>query len=90
MPEVDAFIGLDQVANAGSIIEQILARPAAQPTPQVPGSGPAAALIDDTWEPLNLVTRKPVYIPDWDTPRFRLTPPHTAFTKIAEGCNHPC
>ena len=39
---------------------------------------------------MNLVTRKPVYIPDYDTPRFRLTPPHTAFTKIAEGCNHPC
>jgi ribosomal protein S12 methylthiotransferase len=39
---------------------------------------------------MNLVSRKPVYIPDWDTPRVRLTPPHTAFTKIAEGCNHPC
>ncbi|MEI9897184.1 MAG: hypothetical protein WDN28_25805 [Chthoniobacter sp.] len=47
-------------------------------------------LIDEQWEPLNLVTRKPVYIPDYDTPRFRLTPAHTAFTKIAEGCNHPC
>jgi ribosomal protein S12 methylthiotransferase len=30
------------------------------------------------------------YIPDYDTPRFRLTPPHTAYVKIAEGCNHPC
>ena len=47
-------------------------------------------LTDDAWAPLNLVTRKPVYIPDYDTPRFRLTPAHTAFTKIAEGCNHPC
>ena len=47
-------------------------------------------LTNPAWEPLNLVTRKPVYIPDCDTPRFRLTPPHTAFTKIAEGCNHPC
>jgi ribosomal protein S12 methylthiotransferase len=76
MPEVDAFIGLDQVADAGTIIEQILAKP----TP----------LTDEVWEPLNLVTRKPVYIPDYDTPRFRLTPAHSAFTKIAEGCNHPC
>jgi ribosomal protein S12 methylthiotransferase len=50
----------------------------------------AETLIDEEWAPLNLVTRKPVYIPDWDTPRVRLTPPHTAFTKIAEGCNHPC
>ncbi len=78
IPEVDAFIGLDQVADAGGIIEQLFVRP----------SNPA--LTDSTWEPLNLVTRKPVYIPDYDTPRFRLTPAHTAFTKIAEGCNHPC
>ena len=33
---------------------------------------------------------KPTYIPDWDTPRFRLTPAHSAYLKIAEGCNHPC
>src|SRR5581483_7203480 len=32
----------------------------------------------------------PTYIPDYDTPRFRLTPAHTAYVKIAEGCNHPC
>jgi ribosomal protein S12 methylthiotransferase len=76
MPEVDAFLGLDQVAQAGDIVGQVLARP--------------SAVHDDRWEPLNLVSRKPVYIPDWDTPRFRLTPAHTVFTKIAEGCNHPC
>ncbi|HEX8296823.1 MAG TPA: 30S ribosomal protein S12 methylthiotransferase RimO [Chthoniobacteraceae bacterium] len=76
MKEVDAFIGLDQVAETGEIVSRILAQP--------------SALTDTSWEPLNLVTRKPVYIPDYDTPRFRLTPAHTAFTKIAEGCNHPC
>ncbi len=76
MPEVDAFIGLDQVARAGEIISDVVAQP--------------STVHDDTWEPLNLVTRKPVYIPDWDTPRFRLTPTHTVYTKIAEGCNHPC
>ena len=76
MPEVDAFIGLDQVANAAEIIEQVLATP--------------SPVTDEVWEPLNLVTRKPVYIPDYDTPRFRLTPTHSAYTKIAEGCNHPC
>jgi ribosomal protein S12 methylthiotransferase len=30
------------------------------------------------------------FIPDYDTPRFRLTPRHFAYIKIAEGCNHPC
>jgi ribosomal protein S12 methylthiotransferase len=38
----------------------------------------------------NLVTKQPKYIPDYDTPRFRLTPQHMAYIKIAEGCNHPC
>ena len=32
----------------------------------------------------------PVYIPDFNTPRWRLTPKHYAYVKIAEGCNHPC
>ena len=76
MPEVDAFIGIDQIADAGAVIEQVLAAP--------------SPLTDESWEPLNLVSRKPVYIPDYDTPRFRLTPAHTAYVKIAEGCNHPC
>jgi ribosomal protein S12 methylthiotransferase len=76
IPEVDAFIGLDQVARAGDVVAGLLAQP--------------SHVHDDAWEPLNLVTRKPVYIPDWDTPRFRLTPRHSVFTKIAEGCNHPC
>jgi ribosomal protein S12 methylthiotransferase len=85
MPEVDAFIGLDQVAEAAQIIEQVFAR-----QPNTPAASLDSPLTDTTWEPLNLVTRKPVYIPDYDTPRFRLTPAHSAFTKIAEGCNHPC
>src|SRR5262249_61452516 len=29
-------------------------------------------------------------IADYDTPRFRLAPAHSAFVKIVEGCNHPC
>jgi ribosomal protein S12 methylthiotransferase len=40
--------------------------------------------------PLLDVTARPIFIPDFSTPRFRLTPPHFAYVKIAEGCNHPC
>jgi len=36
------------------------------------------------------VNPRPHYIPDYATPRFRLTPRHFAYVKIAEGCNHPC
>ena len=70
IPEVDAFMGLDQVADAGKIIQQVVAKESAPP--------------------LNLVTPKPRYIPDYTTPRFRLTPKHYSYLKIAEGCNHPC
>ncbi|HTD17704.1 MAG TPA: 30S ribosomal protein S12 methylthiotransferase RimO, partial [Chthoniobacterales bacterium] len=71
IPEVDAFIGLDQVAEAGEIIERLLRTET--------GSAP-----------LNLVGGRSRFIPDFDTPRFQLTPSHFAYVKIAEGCNHPC
>jgi ribosomal protein S12 methylthiotransferase len=71
LPEVDAFLGLDQVDEAGSIVERVLD-------------------LRKEEKPLNLVTAKSKFIPDFDTPRFRLTPSHYAYVKIAEGCNHPC
>src|ERR1700744_6198741 len=64
MPEVDAFIGLDQIADTASIIEQVFARPAAG---QWSKTATPSVLVDEQWEPLNLVTRKSVYIPDYDT-----------------------
>src|ERR1700730_4062295 len=69
MPEVDAFIGLDEVKELGAIVEKVLAN-----------------------EDVDLAfgDRRPTYIPDYDTPRFRLTPAHSVYVKIAEGCNHPC
>ncbi len=80
LPEVDAFIGLDQVADLGAIIESMVAQASRLPAPDE-ASGTLALLLN---------TPRPVYIPDWDTPRFRLTPTHSAYLKIAEGCNHPC
>ena len=85
MPEVDAFIGLDQVSELGAIVERVVA-----------GIGDPGRREDDisgtgiTDAGYNLVTPRPRYIPDYDTPRFRLTPSHFAYVKIAEGCNHPC
>jgi ribosomal protein S12 methylthiotransferase len=94
LPEVDAFIGLDQVSELGAIVEGILAkRPtlnAERSTPNADGSmlevGRSAFEVSD----LTFTDRRPTYIPDYDTPRFRLTPAHSAYVKIAEGCNHPC
>jgi ribosomal protein S12 methylthiotransferase len=85
LPEVDAFIGLDQVRELGAIIERVVT---ASADPRGVEAVPGAAGIDEPG--YNFVTPKPTYIPDWDTPRFRLTPAHSVYLKIAEGCNHPC
>ena len=80
LPEVDAFIGLDQVSQLGEIVEKIVAQDCILHSDE-----------DASYElaPLFIIAQ-PRYIPDYDTPRFRLTPSHTAYVKIAEGCNHPC
>src|ERR1051326_1184397 len=100
MPEVDAFIGLDQISELGGIVEKILGKrpmPNAERRTLNPGSstlgvGRWAFDVDSGNGDLGLAfaNRRPTYIPDYDTPRFRLTPPHLAYVKIAEGCNHPC
>jgi ribosomal protein S12 methylthiotransferase len=72
LPEVDAFIGLDQISELGKIVDQVFGKPGR-----------------DDFD-FGFAERRPTYIPDYDTPRFRLTPAHSAYVKIAEGCNHPC
>lgn len=72
MPEVDAFIGLDEIAKIDTVLDRIFERE------------------NEEDGPLALVSRQSRFIPDFDTPRYRLTPRHTAYLKIAEGCNHPC
>ncbi|MEP6603955.1 MAG: 30S ribosomal protein S12 methylthiotransferase RimO [Spartobacteria bacterium] len=86
MPEVDAFIGLDQVSELGAIVEKIVARPSRLRNLENASETLAPHLDVD----LSFGGARPTYIPDYDTPRFRLTPAHSAYVKIAEGCNHPC
>ena len=127
LPEVDAFMGIDQVTQVTAIVRQALARRAARlgesPTPKAqspkPGSQspkpevpspkearvriskfdvqaskfvprPSPARPDPPSAPAVAVNLRPQYITDYATPRFRLTPRHFAYVKIAEGCNHPC
>lgn len=66
LPEVDAFIGLDQITRVAPIIEEIYARERGKKD-----------------APESFVTPRSTYIPDYDTPRFRLTPRHFAYVKIA-------
>ena len=126
LPEVDAFMGIDQVAQVGDIVKQAMAHRAerirvqtstpaalrskskvAKRLAELDAKGPPAPAEKDeslrgtekfgktktvmaSPAPHFDVTARPVYIPDFATPRFRLTPKHFAYVKIAEGCNHPC
>jgi ribosomal protein S12 methylthiotransferase len=136
LPEVDAFMGIDQVAQVTQIVRRSFERRAARlQQSQSIGpekaaetksktkiverlavleetrtesllnkdlahehSGPAhehlknspAQQFDPASAPFFSVNARPNYIPDYATPRFRLTPRHFAYVKIAEGCNHPC
>jgi ribosomal protein S12 methylthiotransferase len=97
IPEVDAFIGLDQVNELGAIIKTVLTK-RSTPNVQRRTSNSEDSMLDVRPSVLGVssemenvfVTDRPRYIPDYDTPRFRLTPSHSAYLKIAEGCNHPC
>jgi ribosomal protein S12 methylthiotransferase len=137
MPEVDAFMGIDQVAQVGAVVRGALAHrqarlakkstarthvpkariashiarmdsnrtPTAHEESEVlrgtgkfsntrtvvaPGAVVPGAASLNPESPILSVTPRPTFIPDFETPRFRLTPRHFAYVKIAEGCNHPC
>jgi ribosomal protein S12 methylthiotransferase len=89
IPEVSAFIGINEVPKIDSILDQIEQAPVAgekaanvdEPAPEIAAAGTSAQ---------DLVTKRPSYLYDFGTPRFQLTPTHYAYLKIAEGCNHPC
>jgi ribosomal protein S12 methylthiotransferase RimO len=132
-PEVDAFMGIDQVRNVTDIVKQAIARRGARVGAESKVRSPRSKVVSklaeldqsrqpDTHEqsqalrgtekfgntrtllnpqsgvwnpqlpsvPLLDVNQRPTFIPDFGTPRFRLTPRHFAYVKIAEGCNHPC
>lgn len=70
LPEVDAFIGTNEI---GRILEATDEK------------------VDFRSLPLSPIGNKTAtYLYDFDTPRFRATDSHTAFIKIAEGCDRPC
>lgn len=106
LPEVDAFMGIDQVAQVTDIViraldgrRKRLGNPAAAAHAGRMAVKQRIAELDKRRdEPVSIVTSaatvdvhaRPTFIPDFATPRFRLTPRHFAYVKIAEGCNHPC
>lgn len=70
LPEVDAFIGTNEVTR---IIEAADEKANFRQLPLLP-----------------IGNKTSTYLYDFDTPRLRATQSHTAFIKIAEGCDRPC
>ena len=94
IPEVDAVVGTGE-------LEAILAAAGVAPAPAVDSpfrilqsraEGDARAaqgrFSRETWD--GAIADLPNYLYDEATPRVLATPRHTAYIKIAEGCDHPC
>ena len=92
MPEVDAFMGIDQVEQVGDIVRQAVGNRGSRlgQSEEKPDGDEAEAAASPPGAPLIDIHSRPDYIPVFETPRLRLTPDHFAYVKIAEGCNHPC
>ncbi len=85
LPEVDAFIGLDQ-------LDRVVESTGVEPRKAVltsdlpllrPGKRAAGPTATAAWGPST-------YLYDEHTPRSLATPAWTAYLKIAEGCDHTC
>ncbi len=88
LPEVAAFIGINEVPRVHEIITSLEVQ-----SSKVSANIPEPAIKNPKSEipnPQSFVTRRPTYLYDFSTPRYQLTPRHYAYLKVGEGCNHPC
>ena len=94
IPEIDAIVGtgeLDKIIAAAGI-----ASPSKSTSPFTILQGRAEGNLRESqgrfsresWD--GAIADLPNYLYDETTPRVLATPGHTAYIKIAEGCDHPC
>ena len=96
IPEVDAVVGtgeLQQILNAAGIVPQKVdgdGSPFVILNSRSEGDAREAAgrFAKDGWD--GAIADLPNYLYDETTPRVLATPKHSAYIKIAEGCDHPC
>lgn len=90
MPEVDAFIGLNEVPRIAEIVREVIGRRGSD-IPVATGKGDRGQKAAPTEPVPHVYWSGPAkFVPDYAAPRLRLTPAHFTYVKIAEGCNHPC
>ena len=94
IPEVDAVVGTGELENillaAGIAPAQDRNSPFKILTSRAEGDARAAQgrFSREAWD--GAIADLPNYLYDETTPRVLATPAHTAYIKIAEGCDHPC
>jgi len=96
IPEVDAVVGtgeLEKILGAAGIAGETAAAsdsPFVILSSRAEGDARAAKgrFSRETWD--GAIADLPNYLYDDKTPRVLATPRHTAYIKIAEGCDHPC
>jgi ribosomal protein S12 methylthiotransferase len=97
IPEVDAVVGTGE-------LQSILAATGMAPAPLIANNNSPFVVLNsraegdarasegrfsrDQWD--GAIADLPNYLYDDETPRILATPKHTAYIKIAEGCDHPC
>jgi len=93
LPEVDAFVGLNEVPRITEIVRDLLNNQLsfrACEESQTSGRKDSRDSSQARNDKLVYHSGTAKYVLDASAPRLRLTPAHYAYVKIAEGCNHPC
>src|SRR5262249_2106461 len=94
IPEVDAVVGTGELEKILAAAGGAAPRPADSPVrirharPDAEVREQAGRFARDEWA--GAIADLPNYLYDENTPRLLATPKHSAYIKIAEGCDHPC
>ena len=86
IPEIDALLGSSDFPS----IARALAAPAPAARARAGGKTFGKANAKGRSLPVVQVAETPSYIYDHDAPRVRIGARHSAYVKIAEGCDRPC
>ena len=94
IPEVDAVVGtgeLEKILAAAGIAEPVRHDSPftiLQSRPESDARAAQGRFARESWD--GAIADLPNYLYDDATPRVLATPRHSAYIKIAEGCDHPC
>ena len=90
IPEVDAFLPLSDYSGVPSVVEQVLGRAAGETSAESVRTGPVGFSGGGTAREGSRSAGGASKGGSADLGRALLTPVHTAYLRLGEGCNHVC